>query len=284
MPRALLLLAALLLALPPAARAVDLMIDTGGDFFVAGDELHAAVGAVSQSGTVTADVYLALDLPGGSRLFITSGANGTAFPSPAPLPLFRSITIPAGTDTGLVEVFDYLFTGYEPEGTYEWTLALTAAGTYNILALVTDSFIVGESSPDIPFSGEWTGTWENDTFGTSGDVFISISDDDIGEIAITVDFNGIVFGMGDPEPFTLTVASDPETGLTVSGGSSQFGTVDASVSEDGSFSGTVEALVSPVIEGIDFSGAISEVAIYIDYTVYFTDGTTAEGIITASRP
>jgi hypothetical protein len=55
--------------------------------------------------------------------------------------------------------------------------------------------------------GNWSGTWRNLTFGTSGTITGSFTTPNRGRrLRITLDFGGSVFGCQDPPPGTITLA------------------------------------------------------------------------------
>jgi len=82
-----------------------------------------------------ADVYVALQLPDGTLLFMQPGGGfGTTL-----TPLVSNISVPDFTGP----IFNFTFTGTEPAGNYTWFAALTTPGSLNVigtLAAVPFSF------------------------------------------------------------------------------------------------------------------------------------------------
>jgi len=72
-----------------------------------------------------ADIYIALQLPGGTLLVMQPGGSFSA----ALTPLLSNISVPDFNGP----IFSYTFTGAEPVGTYTWIAALTQPGTMNVI-------------------------------------------------------------------------------------------------------------------------------------------------------
>jgi len=91
-----------------------------------------ATTTLSNPATV-ADVYVALQLPDGTLLYMQPGGGfGTAL-----TPLLSNISIPNFSGT----IFNFTFSGTEPVGTYTWFTALTTPGSLNVIGtLATASF------------------------------------------------------------------------------------------------------------------------------------------------
>lgn len=134
--------------------------------------------ALSLSATVTpgvtppaVDVYVALQLPAGSLLFLQG--NGTFTTDLTPLVAGWSPTSFAG------QVFGYTFGGGEPGGTYTWLTAFTQPGTLDFIGGIA-SVSFQFTPPAANLSGTWAlaGTITqagcapgyNGTSGTSGQV------------------------------------------------------------------------------------------------------------------
>ncbi len=100
-------------------------------------------------------------------------------------------------------------------------LALTAVGT----AASAPGF-----SPKL-IAGNWTGTWMNETFGSTGSASI-VAKATRTTLAFTADFGGNVFGCPDPNPEStkpLTKGAGPNhwnpSGFKIKGVSKAFGTL-----------------------------------------------------------
>lgn len=96
--------------------------------------------------------------------------------------------------------------------------------------------------------GDYTGQWDNITFGSSGSAMLGIVDMGGGVLQGTLDLGGFVFGQGDPDPvsfsgmlagdaFTIDAFSSPTYG-DVSGGIDSLGnlSIDLVNAAGGSFS------------------------------------------------
>jgi len=80
---------------------------------------------VQSAPIANADVYVALQLPDGTLLVMQPDLSfSTAF-----TPLVSNIPVPDFTGV----IFNYVFTGAEPVGTYNWFAALTTPGTMNVI-------------------------------------------------------------------------------------------------------------------------------------------------------
>jgi hypothetical protein len=80
---------------------------------------------------VVADVYVALQLPDGSLLFLQG--DGTLTWSLQPI--VRSWTIAPFTG----QIFTYIFEGGEPLGSYTWLAAFTQPGTLNFIGPIVSA-------------------------------------------------------------------------------------------------------------------------------------------------
>ena len=133
------------------------------------------------------------------------------------------------------------------------------------------------------FAGEWTGSWENATYGTTGPIAAAVAVD-TGSLAaiLTVDLGGAVFGAGDPAPFEVTIdltAAPPYAATTA-----VLGELSLVVEVDGAF--TLEAPDVPAagIASFRASGRATSAGITLDYTVGFEDGGEATGTADLGRP
>jgi len=88
---------------------------------------------VASNPSVNADFYIALKLPGGTLLVMQPDGSFSTVMTPV------TANVPVANFNG--PVFNYVFTGTEPTGTYTWFAALTTPGTLNVIgALATVSF------------------------------------------------------------------------------------------------------------------------------------------------
>jgi len=100
--------------------------------YVAGNTMNLSVSTVAGTPSVTSDVYIALQLPNGTLLYMQS--NGSF--STALSPFVSSITLPALSN---LPIFNYKFTGAEPTGTYTWFAALMQPATMNMIGTIASA-------------------------------------------------------------------------------------------------------------------------------------------------
>ena len=132
----------------------------------------------------------------------------------------------------------------------------------------------------------YEGTWNNITFGSSDAVTITI-DLNAASPFLTIDFDGRVFGQGNPDPVTLTGTSDGTNANLGVTGDSFFG--DIALTITGSMvSATVTNVPNPgidqaTVDSIALAG-LTENLIALNYTVFFSGGGgQAVGTIDATR-
>lgn len=267
---------------------LTLSIDNGGYNFGTGDILNLSAGLSHSGSTVPADIYIAVLFPNGTPVFLQldpaghiTGSAATA--DPATWKKFLSnVNITNGLNTGLVTLLNYTFTGSEPTGTFQAIFAATEPGTLNVLAYISKSFFVDHITIS-NIEGTYSGTWTNQTFGVSGPVTLQVTDTSAGVLTVTVTLGGNVFGSAAPPPFSVAANLDSQGNLTISGGSSSFGTVQGSISANGNIQGTVTSIPSSSVSSMSLSGTYSNGTINLNYTVYFTSGSSATGIATATK-
>jgi hypothetical protein len=268
--------------------ALTIYLDDGGENFGPGDTLNLSIGVANPDAVVTVDAYLLLILPDQTWLFFQLDGSGNLIPLPGTTDpttwtkLLSNVTLTAGLDTGAVPVLSYTFTGSEPTGMYQWILAFMNAGTLDLLGYEIEPFMVG-TYPLANVIGTWSGSWTNQTFGSTGSANFEIVDSSPGVVTITVDLGGNVFGGVDPPAFTVTATLDSEGNITITGESPVLGTLNIIFNTDGTFTGTVESIPAAGIDSTNFSGTVSNGVLTLNYTVNFSNNTQAVGILTATR-
>jgi hypothetical protein len=131
--------------------------------------------------------------------------------------------------------------------------------------------------------GTWNGSWTNTTFGTSGPLSVTVVDNGNGTYNVTVDLGGMVGGMIDPPPQTVTATVDGNGGISFNGNVSMLGQLIFSVSSGGTLSISAPAITTPGFSSFSASGSISATTGSLNYTVIFTGGGSANGTATATK-
>jgi hypothetical protein len=135
----------------------------------------------------------------------------------------------------------------------------------------------------LEMAGEWEGTWVNNTFSSSGAASLRIEVDPSGLATLTLDLDGFVFGMFDPDPVVYTanfgggridfdVTNDPV-----------FGDFLATGLSDGTVS--IEAELIPIegIASLTADGTFTPQQIRLAYTVEFFGGGDASGVVILNK-
>jgi hypothetical protein len=267
--------------------AATVSLDNGGNNFGPGSILNLSAGVANSGNAIATDVYLVITLPNGTLLFFQpSGSSivpsvGTSDPATWKK-LVANFLLPGTINTGLIPFFRYTFSGIEPAGTYTSIVALTTPGTLNILALKSVPFFVSPF-PIASAVGTYTGTWTNQTFGSTGPVTFQVSDTSPGVLTMTVTLGGHVFGGAAPPPFTVTGTLNTQGIVTLSGGPASFGTVNGTIGPNGLFNFAITNIPGGFITSATFNGTDSGGVISLGYTVNFSSGPPATGTMIASR-
>jgi len=162
------------------------------------------------------------------------------------------------------------------QGHRNFTQNSTLAGSTTVNIAMTRA---GEANS----AGNWTGTWRNTTFNSSGGATMTLAVDTVAQrFTCTIDLSGTVFGRGDPPAETFNVNYTTASGASISGSSGFYGQVSASVSASGAVTGSM-VNPAPNISRVDFSGQATTGTIDLLYTVRFTDGSTASGTVRLTR-
>ena len=277
----------ILVGLTAPARAVSVQIDNGGMNFGPGDPLNIRAGIANSSGPETADAYLALILPDTTPIFFEFSATGltasAATYDPATWRKFLSnITVPSPLNTGLIPILNYRVTGAEPSGTYQTVFLLTNAGTLDVLAVAVAPFFVG-SHPVSVILGSYSGTWSNQTYGTSGPINFLIADSQPGFLTMETTLGGSVFGEPAPSPFAVSADLRAPGVITLSGGSGPFGTITGTIGPGGAFQATLSSVPGGIISSATASGTLLNGAFNVGYTINFYGGNPATGMVSAQR-
>jgi len=127
--------------------------------------------------------------------------------------------------------------------------------------------------------GNYTGVWNNTTFGSTGSASMQISYNATTKVAsITFDVNGNVFGGADPTPetWTCTVGID---GCKASFNSSVFGAGTFVLRPDG----TMYIRSVPSIGYFNMDGYLTSTNLWGAYTVGLGGGVKAVGTFSLSK-
>lgn len=130
--------------------------------------------------------------------------------------------------------------------------------------------------------GGWSGSWNNNTFGTSGPLNLSITETGAGTLDANVSLGGSVFGGSAPPPFDATLLLSGSGG-SISSPSSGLGNLTGSFGSDGSFSGSIAMIPLSSIGSLTFNAALAGAQLNGMYTINFSDGSTAQGTLSATH-
>jgi hypothetical protein len=182
--------------------------------------------------------------------------------------------------------------------TSPYTLSGLANGTTYYL-MVTAENSAGESlassvasaTPSAPqarlfpsYVGNWTGTWRNNTFASTGQATLAVALNPGGtQMTWSIAVQGNVFGVGSPAPETFVGAVGPAT-ITLTGNSATFGQVTLTIDANGNVTGSGMNLTTPNVTRFDFTGTWSASNFDLTYTATLTTGGTATGVFNLTKP
>lgn len=160
-------------------------------------------------------------------------------------------------------------------------------GVYSCLAIILGCGGAGTTVPQnldaTRLVGNWAGTWNNTTFGSSGPSASTISiDAPTMMLTFSLDLGGNVFGGGDPpaENFTGPISA---SGFNVSGMSALFGDLTLTVDSQGNLTGSGQNIASPNVSRADFSGTVTETTMNLNYVLQLKPNGTAQGTISFTK-
>lgn len=135
-----------------------------------------------------------------------------------------------------------------------------------------------------PLAGEWNGTWTNQTFGSSGDVTLAIVVNQDDTATMIMDVGGLVFGLLDPDPVTLSGTYNA-TSMNFTGESDFFGFFAVSIDESNNFSLLAPSVLAPGIASLELNGTVNKDAGTLSgsYTIKKENGSSAVGVINFSK-
>ena len=151
------------------------------------------------------------------------------------------------------------------------------------LSSATSLNIAMTPSAAAKLTGNWSGTWKNNTFSTQGTETMAIAVDTVAQtMNITLDVNGSVFGGSDPAPETLSTTY-ALTGATFTKTSPVFGNISLSITPAGTLTGSATNVPGGSITRVDFTGTVTPTLITVNYTITFSSTATATGTATFTK-
>lgn len=133
------------------------------------------------------------------------------------------------------------------------------------------------------YLGEWSGAWRNITFGSSGAAFATLAAEQDGTASFTVDLDGFVFGVIDPDPITYVGSFSADGAIFEAPGDPLFGDLTMKVTADGEVAIVGELVPIEGIAQLSATGTITPEEIFLEYIVTFAAGDTAVGEMTLTK-
>lgn len=129
------------------------------------------------------------------------------------------------------------------------------------------------------FEGDWTGSWHNTTYGSTGSADMTVIVNDDGTFDITVDLGGQVFGIGDPPPIPFSGSYSDNDGEVSVLDDPTMGSLSFEIDDEGQLSGGSDNLLLST-GTIDITGTITPEQIDLHYALALPSGVQAEGDVT----
>jgi len=280
------------LSLLASAAYAAVTIDTGGARPAGGSiQIGASVDSRTDASALgqNMDAYLGIVTPGGALYTFTAASLAPPVLTPFASNLADSQTwhklvsfqYAPGLDTGLLNLLSVPTAGLE-QGIYKAYFLIATSDPFAVYALDCRKFYVG-SDPLGNAEGTFSGTWNNQTYGSSGGASFGVTRDANGGFSITVNLTGNVFGSPAPGEFTIsgTTATDAQ-GNIVLNSATPIGSLSGSIGADGTLQGSL-SVQSQGISSLEFSGTIQGLDLNFNYTVNFVGGSSAKGIVTGTN-
>jgi len=135
-------------------------------------------------------------------------------------------------------------------------------------------------------AGTWQGQWKNTTFGSSGASKATVIVNEDGTASFTIDIDGMVFGMVNPDPKTFR-GNFNDKGIVITQKDDLFGDVTITIVKTGESEATVnvksENITTPGIKSMTANGTLDAEKIHMDYEVQFTAGNPAKGVFDMTK-
>ena len=189
----------------------------------------------------------------------------------------------SGMNTGLINLITVPASGLET-GTWFAEFLIALDQPFLVYGSDCKRFYVG-TSPIGNLTGNFTGSWTNQTFGSTGSASFVITQSGTGSVSVNVNLTGNVFGSPAPGQFTLTGTTDPQGNISLNLGS-PIGFIFGTINSNGVLNGSIDVQrlqPSSTIKTVTFSGAFQGLQLNLNYTVNFVSGSTATGVVTATN-
>ena len=137
----------------------------------------------------------------------------------------------------------------------------------------------------ITYVGNYIGTWNNTTFGSTGPASFNIAVDTNTHLAtMLMDLDGPVFGAANP-PADNLVGTYDGSGLSVTAQSPTFGALTFNIDGGGTFSGGSNDVPGTTVRSITYNGTVTGNTIFLTYVITFENNSpVASGTLTATKP
>lgn len=136
-------------------------------------------------------------------------------------------------------------------------------------------------------AGDFSGSWQNLTFGTTGDTTTNVEIDPDGRAAFTIDLGGFVFGVLDPDAKTYESTYDESGVVFTAEADDLFGDLTITIVSNGNdtaqitFTGTNVPVIG--IDSITADGTLYSDSLDMNYQITLEDTTLAEGIFNLTK-
>lgn len=284
------LVALILLALLPMSGArAELQLTSNGIHFGPGDTLTLSVGISQDVSLLTpVDIYFAVIPPASDTAIFISGEPGAAILTPGSIadpqtwtPLAVSAPVTAGFETGLIPFISAPMDNSLATGDYMVAFAMTATGTFEVIDSRFTTIRILENSIKANL-GRFSGQWYNNTFGSNGDASIEIVEVAPGVLEGTIDLDGNVGGMSDPDPLVRQAELADFTGLIDYESEDELinGTFGLTLTPQGDISYSVEDIGIGNFFSFNATGTREGTSISLDYQVNSSIMKIADGTFT----
>ena len=134
------------------------------------------------------------------------------------------------------------------------------------------------------YAGTYNGTWTNTTFGSTGtgSALVAVNTG-AGTATVTVNVTGTVLGTGGVSN-AVNNGAYTNNGTSFNGNVAPMGTITATMSAAGAITASGVNPTNTSISGWTATGTVTATALNMTYTVTFTNGSTAVGTITMTKP